>query len=432
MDTQIAENSIVNEIMKSAVPLKRTSQLDQLLEKMSNCKIVMLGESTHGTLEFYQWRRLISQRLIEKYGFKFIAVEGDWPDCWKLNRYIENGDGASARNVMKTFNRWPTWMWANEEAEKLVEWMHEHGGHFYGLDVYSLFDSLDAVKEFARKLEPALADELINSYGCFSKFDRNEKSYAKSLLEFPSGCREEAVASLRKLLRLRLDQTNADAPELFNAQQNAVIIQNAEQYYRSMIEGSEESWNVRDEHMLQTLDSLMHFHGNGAKVIVWAHNTHIGDYHATDMAKEGYVNLGGLARERYGMDNVFLVGFGTYEGEVLAGRAWGSPAEVMKLPEARLGSYENHFHQVAQQLSSIPFFMAFDRHDGSSLAQTRGHRAVGVVYETEYELTGHNYVPTSLANRYDAFVFVDHTKALKALKAPLNRKQFPETWPSGI
>jgi erythromycin esterase-like protein len=431
MKTLSDKNPIVNEILKSAVPLKRSSQLTQLLDQMSQKKVVMLGEATHGTSEFYQWRRIISQRLIEDYGFNFIAVEGDWPDCWKLNRYIETGEGENAQNIMHSFNRWPTWMWANEEAEKLVEWMRQYGGHFYGLDVYSLFESLDALREFSKKLDPQLAEQLNKAYDCFSTYNRNEKSYAKSLVAYPSGCSEEAISSLRKLLRLRLEQTTADSPELFNAQQNALIVQNAERYYRSMVEGDEDSWNVRDEHMMQTLDALLNFHGPGSKAVVWAHNTHIGDYHATDMLKEGYVNLGGLARERYGIDNVFLVGFGTYEGEVLAGRAWGSPAEIMKLPEARPGSYENHFHQVAEALSADQFYMAFDRHHESLLSQTKGHRAVGVVYQTDYEVAGHNYVPTSLANRYDAFVFVDHTQALKALKTPEDRKQFPETWPSG-
>jgi len=430
---ETGQNPVVNEIIKSAVPLRRASQFNQLLRKMSDCRVVMLGESTHGTAEFYQLRRMISQKLIEDHGFKFIAVEGDWPDCWKLNQYIENKKGQSARKLMQNFQRWPTWMWANEETEKLIEWMKEKKkGNFYGLDVYSLFESIDAVRDYTKKMDPELAEQIQKSYDCFTPFDRNEKAYAKSLVKFPQGCQEEVVTSLRKLLRLRMEQTQADNPELFNAQRNAAIVANAERYYRSMIEGTEESWNVRDEHMIQTLDSLLHFHGEGAKAIVWAHNTHIGDYHATDMLRAGYVNIGGLARERYGMENVFLVGFGTYEGEVLAGKAWGSPAEIMKLPEAKPGSYEDDFHQVAEKLSAEQFFVAFDRSHATSLERTQGHRAIGVVYETSYERTGHNYVPTSLANRYDAFVFVDHTSALKAIPTATDKKELPETWPSGV
>lgn len=432
--TEQIQNPIVKEVIKSAVPLKRASQFNQLLKKMADCKVVMLGEATHGTAEFYQLRRLISQKLMEDHGFRFIAVEGDWPDCWKLNQYIEKSSSkTSVRKVMQSFARWPTWMWANEETEKLIEWMKEKKkGKFYGLDVYSLFESIDAVQNYAKNLDPELAQQIQKAYACFHPYDRNEKAYAKSLVQYPAGCQEEVLSSLRKLLRLRLDQTQADSPDLFNAQRNAQIVANAERYYRSMIEGTEESWNVRDEHMIQTLDSLFHYHGEGSKAIVWAHNTHIGDYHATDMVKAGYVNIGGLAREKYGMDNVFLVGFGTYEGEVLAGKAWGSPGEVMKLPEAKPGSYENDFHQVAEKLSADQFFVAFDRSHATSLEKTQGHRAVGVVYETSYERTGHNYVPTSLANRYDAFVFVDHTSALKPIPTAIDRKELPETWPSGV
>ncbi len=421
----------IKEIIRAAVPLKQKQQLDQLVEKIASSRIVMLGEATHGTSEFYEWRRLISQRLIENHGFSFIAVEGDWPDCWRLNRYIETGNGKSAKEVMKSFNRWPTWMWANEESERLIEWMKVHGGHFYGLDVYSLFDSIEVVRAYARRLSPALASSLMEAYQCFDTFGRNEKAYAKSLAEFPRGCQDEVVAALRKLLRLRLEQSPLDEKALLDARQNAWVIRNAEKYYRSMFEGEEESWNVRDEHMLQILDNLLHHHGAQAKAIVWAHNTHIGDYHATDMLRAGYINLGGLAREKYGIQNVQLVGFGTYAGEVLAGRAWGAPGEVMKLPEARAGSIENQLHQVAQALSTNQFYMPLESKQDALLSGVQGHRAVGVVYESDFEFTGHNYVPTSLANRYDAFVFVDHTHALKALQTPEDRRQFPETWPSG-
>jgi erythromycin esterase len=425
------QNSIVQEILQTAVPLNQESKLNGLLKRMSQSRVVMLGEATHGTFEFYQLRRLISQKLIQDYGFQFIAVEGDWPDCWKLNQYIAAGEGSSARQIMQTFNRWPTWMWANEETEKLIEWMRKNGGNFYGLDVYSLFDSIDTIKEYAQKIKGPLSDEILKAYRCFDPYDRDEKAYARSLLKLPMGCQDEVIGSLRKLLRLRLEQTSSEAPELFNAKQNAKIIQNAERYYRSMVEGNEDSWNVRDEHMMETLDSLLLRHGEGAKCIVWAHNTHIGDYHATDMLEAGNINLGGLARERYGLDDVCLVGFGTYGGEVLAGKAWGSPAEIMKLPEARPGSYENDFHQVAQKLSEDRFFVSFDHSHESSLEQKQGHRAVGVVYQSSFERAGHNYVPTSLANRYDAFVFVDQTSALKAIATQESHKDLPETWPSG-
>jgi putative phosphoribosyl transferase len=400
-----------------------------LLRKISQARVVMLGEATHGTEEFYQIRKIISQNLIEDYGFNFVAVEGDWPDCYRLNEYVQLRGGKSAEDVMHEFKRWPTWMWANEQVADLVEWMKGRGAGFYGLDVYSLYESLDRVRTYAKKLDPELEKRVLESYSCFDFFNRNEKEYAKSLMKWPAGCEKEIIRILRDILRLRLEETHLHEHELFDVQQNAKIVRNAEKYYRAMMVGGAESWNIRDEHMMDSLDALLRYHGEGAKAIVWAHNTHIGDYHATDMVNEGYVNLGGLARERYGMDNVVLMGFGTYQGEVLAGRAWEAKPEIMKLPPALNSSYEDYFHKASEQIKAPQFYVVMNGDD--SLSLRKGHRAVGVVYQPVFESHGRNYVPTELSHRYDAFVFVDRTSSLRALPVVYEKGLLPETWPTG-
>lgn len=421
---------VLQQMKERAHPIESEKKLEPLIESLSQSRVVMLGEATHGTEEFYELRKLISERLIEDYGFKFIAVEGDWPDCSRLNKYIQDQEGESATEIMKSFKRWPTWMWANEQTADLIEWMKGRSAGFYGLDVYSLFESLDAIKSYAHKLDPDIGKRIVEAYSCFDFFDRDEIAYAKALIQWPQGCEKEILQNLRELLRLRLEDTHFHRHELFDAQQNAKIIRNAEKYYRSMMNGGAESWNIRDEHMMETLDSLLRYHGEGAKAIVWAHNTHIGDYHATDMIKEGYINLGGLARERYGMENVSLVGFGTYGGEVLAGRAWGARPEIMQLPKAAAGTYEDYLHRLSEEMNSSQFYL--DLKGDGALSLDKGHRAVGVVYQPIFESHGKNYVPTKLAQRYDSFIYIDTTSALKALPGQLEKGAIPETWPVGV
>lgn len=426
--TPYPNKQVVEDVERLLQPLT-SGGIDALARSLSDARVVMLGEATHGSEEFYKFRRLISERLIEDHGFKFIAVEGDWPDCYKLNHYIQTGEGGNARDIMKQFSRWPTWMWANDQTKILVEWMRGKNAGFYGLDVYSLYDSIDVVKRYAQKLVPDLRQRVLEAYSCFESFDNDEIAYSRSLAKFPSGCESEALDALRRLLRLRLEESSLQREELFDAQQNAKIIRNGERYYRAVLQGESESWNIRDEHMLETLMALLQKYDDGAKAIVWAHNTHIGDYHATDMREAGYVNLGGLAREKIGMENVKLVGFGTHHGEVLAGRAWDAQPEAMNLPPAAPGSYEDYFHKVAKDIEIEDYFLPL--RNIPSLSIKKGHRAVGVVYQTIFEQHGKNYVPTELSKRYDAFVYIDKTSALKAFPRPRDRGLLPETWPSG-
>lgn len=433
-----AKENIVLEIEKHSTPFDKATDLKEWIHQIAKHRIVMFGEATHGSKEFYHWRSEISKILIEKHGFSFIAVEGDWPDCNKLNQYIYSDDNQSATNVVRDgFHRWPTWMWSNEEIPSLIEWMKKKKlGGFYGLDVYSLFESIDEIKNKLAEYDSNLAYRIMEGYNCFESFERNELSYAQSLSRLPTGCQEEVIGNLRELLRLRLQDTRLTSKQLFDVQQNARVINNAEKYYRTMLSGGSESWNTRDYHMLETLENLLRYHCadnvKNSKAIVWAHNTHVGDYHATDMGEGGYINLGGLAREKFGVENVYLVGFGTHHGKVTAGRAWKTPQETMVLPTAKAGSYEDYFHRAAVNLEAEQFLTTFthlDKH--SPLYHKLGHRAVGVVYDPNDEKHGHNYVPTELANRYDAFIFVDETNALKPLSTNETPNIFPDTYPLG-
>lgn len=430
----IPNKNVSDEIVEVAKTFKNVGDLDKYIEEMANHRIVMLGESSHGTEEYYSLRREISQRLMRDYGFNFIAVEGDWPDCYKLNEYVYSEDKASSRDVVRSsFHRWPTWMWANEEIPSLIEWMKENEvGAFYGLDVYSLFESLDATKQYLKKLDPALANSLQTNYSCFDAFRNNEIKYAEHLVKLPRGCQQEVISNLRELLRLRVEDTKLTKNELFSIKQNARVIEKAEKYYRTMLSGRADSWNIRDTHMLETLEQLLNFHGASSKAIVWAHNTHIGDYHATDMLQDGYINLGGIARERFGIENVYLLGFGSHHGEVTAGKSWGAKVQTMQLPNAKPGSYEDYFHQACLNLKTNSLFVPLNKlESNSSLYQKLGHRAVGVVYDPLHERHGSNYVPTKLANRYDGFIFVDETHALKPIPSTIVYGEFPETYPSG-
>lgn len=413
--------------------LNTSKDLDALLDDIGNRPIVMLGEATHGTHEFYTWRTAISKRLMEEKGFNFIAVEGDWPDCYKINRYVKGykDAGDSIKDVLRHFDRWPTWMWANWEVAALAEWLREHNhgkanekkAGFYGLDVYSLWDSMYAMMDYLQKEDPQAAQAVKKAIQCFEPFEENEHAYARYSLTRHS-CRDQVLALLKEI-RLKAQFLDGDREAGFNTEQNALIAVNAEKYYSAMMSFDNDSWNVRDTHMMETLARLLSLHGSSAKGIVWAHNTHIGDARATDMRRAGMVNIGQLAREQYGINSVYLVGFGTYQGAVIAGEAWGAPMEVMNVPEAREGSVEHLLHRQSTQNR----YLLFNADDSQSqFGDSIRHRAIGVVYDPERERIG-NYVPSVMANRYDAFVFIDQTSALHALHMQPHNEKLPETYP---
>lgn len=434
----MAEDTLVEAVRERALPLRDDGDLDPLLERIGDAHVVLLGEASHGTADFYTWRDRISRRLIAEKGFTFIAVEGDWPDCYALNLYAKEwGEvGASAREVVHAFSRWPTWMWANEEVIALAEWLREHNRGrvddakvgFYGLDVYSLYDSIDVVTRYLERVDPALAARARSSYGCFDPYEEDVQEYAWATAMVPTDCEEEVIATLAEL-RQKGPGFRREGPEaFFNAEQNALVAQNAERYYRAMIRGGAASWNVRDTHMMETLDRLMKYHGPGAKTIVWEHNTHVGDARATDMARSGMVNVGQLAREAYGGD-VVITGFSSYAGSVIAGAEWGAPMRRMEVPAAQPGSWEHVFHQASPE-DKLLLLEGFDEVPGA--LDRRGHRAIGVVYHPEREAYG-NYVPTVLPYRYDAMIYVDQSEALHPLHfEPAAEHEVPETYPTGM
>jgi erythromycin esterase-like protein len=433
---------LVSELRERARPLRSADDLDPLLERIGDARYVLLGEASHGTHEYYTWRTEISRRLIREKGFNFIAVEGDWPDCYRVNRYVQGrpGSGESAFQVLHAFDRWPTWMWANREVAHLAEWLRDHNDGlpeerkvgFYGLDVYSLWDSMRSVTEYLDRTDPELAKKARWAYRCFDPYTEDVQEYARSTRWVPTSCEQEVVSALVELRRAAGELQHLDGQPAreayFNAEQNALVAKNAELYYRTMVQGGSESWNVRDQHMMLTLDRLMDFHGKDAKAIVWEHNTHIGDARATDMARAGMFNVGQLAREQHAAEGVVLVGFGSHRGSVIAGAEWEAPMERMRVPEARPGSWEALMHECGGDR----LWLLSDRGLARHWYEVRGHRAIGVVYNPDHEAFG-NYVPTVLPQRYDAFLFIDRTHALQPLHLhPHVEHEVPETYPSGV
>ncbi len=417
--------------------LEGPEDLDPLLERIGEACCVLLGEASHGTSEYYAWRARISERLIREKGFSFIAVEGDWPDCYEVNRCVKGypDSGKDAREALRAFERWPTWMWANEEVASLTEMLRGHNRDLpeegkiglYGLDVYSLRESMDEIISYLERADPAAVPTARRAYGCFEPYGGDAREYARATAFVPTSCEEEVVSLLSELRGGGAARYGDDPEARFAAEQNALVVKNAEAYYRAMVRGGAASWNVRDRHMAETLERLMQHHGAEAKGIVWAHNTHIGDARHTDMARSGMVNVGQLVREQRGEEDVVLVGFGSYRGSVIAGARWGAPMERMTVPPAREGSWEDVMHAAGEEDRLLIFSGA--RADG--LLEPRAHRAIGVVYDPTTERHT-NYVPTVLPLRYDAFVYLDETEALHAFEMRAREDgEPPETFPSG-
>jgi len=432
------EETIVSLIEDKSYSLMNEKDLQPLFDRIGDAQIVLLGEASHGTHEFYTWRSYITQQLIKQKGFQFIGVEGDWPDCYQLNRYIKNypSAGKNSFEVLKQFNRWPTWMWANWEIVALAEWLYDHNKSlpvnkkigFYGLDVYSLWESMNAIMKYLKHIDPSALKTAEEAFHCFEPYQKDEgKSYARATQFVPELCKDEVVELLRKI-KERLPQYNTDHENVFNVQQNAYVTVNAERYYRAMIKGGAHSWNVRDSHMSDTLDRLLQFHGEGTKAIIWEHNTHIGDARATDMTTDGMFNVGELVRLKHHEKGVVLVGFGSYRGEVIAGKSWGAEMERIEMPPAMKGSWEFMLHKAGPEnkLLLMDDFMNYQLMENHI-----GHRAIGVVYNPKYEQYG-NYVPSLLPMRYDAFIYFDHTHALHPLHIEPDGHQMPETYPFGV
>ncbi|WP_281890309.1 erythromycin esterase family protein [Paenibacillus sp. YYML68] len=403
-------------------PFHRQEDLNVLIPSCAASRFVLLGEASHGTSEFYSVRAELTRRLISEQGFRFIAVEGDWPACFEVNRYVKGLPGAATTAkdaLLQAFNRWPIWMWANEETESLIEWLkfynesqppHLRVG-FYGIDVYSLWESMEAVIAYLERTNSEHVDAAKKAFACFGPFGREAQSYGLSASIFGEGCEKEVVELLTKL-RIERGRTAAAQEDALDAEMNALVALHAEHYYRTMITDDVESWNIRDRHMTEAVLRIADYYGHGAKGLVWEHNTHIGDARATDMAADGMVNVGQLLREQTPEGSVYAVGFGTHRGTVMAAYGWGETPSVMEVPPARDGSREELLHQ----LGSGNRIILFDAEsENGPLQEPIGHRAIGVVYHPQNERG--NYVPSRMPTRYNAFVYIEETKAVRPLAA---------------
>jgi erythromycin esterase len=428
---------VTDDIARLATPLESPRDLDPLLERVGDARCVLLGEASHGTADYYGWRAALTRRLIAERGFTFVAVEGDWPDCWQVNCYVRGASSVgSAREVLHGYERWPTWMWANTEVAEFAEWLRscndarapgERVG-FYGLDVYSLWESMDAILGYLREHEPNAVEAAQRAFRCFEPYGEDPQEYAWATRLAPTSCEDAVVALLREVRDEATRHPGEDPEGHLNAEQNAEVAAGAERYYRAMVRGGAESWNVRDVHMADTLDRLLRHHGPDAKAVVWEHNTHIGDARATDMAADGMVNVGQLVRERHGRDRVVLVGFGGHRGSVIAGAHWGAPMERMRVPPARAGSVEDLLESALGGERAL-FVFPPAAEQPRWLTETHPHRAIGVVYDPARERWG-NYVPTVLGDRYDAFCSFSETTALHPLHLrDAGDAREPETYP---
>lgn len=422
---------------------------DALITSIGDARVVLLGESTHGTHEFYHERARITRRLVEEEGFTVVAVEADWPDAYRVNRFVRGrGQDSSAAEALGGFERFPTWMWRNTDVLTLVDWLCEYNAArprgkpaagFYGLDLYSMFTSMHEVVKYLDGVDPEAAERARYRYGCFEVFGEDSQAYGFAAeVGARRSCEDQAVKQLEDLRQGAADLASRDGripeDEYFYAEQNARLVLNAEEYYRSMFGGRVSSWNLRDQHMAETLEALLqHFDADGrrTRAVVWAHNTHVGDARATEMGSHGELNLGQLARERLGAD-AFAVGFSTYSGYVTAASNWDAPPERKQVRPGLPDGYEALFHQVgvANMLLRIRGDAELERELGSS----RLERAIGVIYRSETERLSH-YFHARLAEQFDAMIHLDRTRAVEPLEpGHLWRpgEEAPETFPSGL
>ena len=418
------------------------------MERIGDAHFVLLGEASHGTHEFYRIRSEITKQLIQTKGFTAVAVEADWPDAYRVNRYVRGGlDDADATESLGGFRRFPQWMWRNADVLDFVGWLRSHNDGargeaapvgFYGLDLYSLHASIEAVLTYLGHIDPPAAQRALERYSCFDHFGVDPQAYGYATSGgFALSCEAEVVEQLVDLRRSAAAYAQRDGQraidDLFYAEQNARLVQNAERYYRAMFGSRVSSWNVRDRHMAETLHELVGYlgrTGSAPKVVVWAHNSHLGDARATEMGTSGELNVGQLARETYGLDAV-LVGFSTYAGTVTAASNWDEPAQRKRVRPALEGSYEALFHEMGVPNCLIDTAANADVH--SLLRQPRLQRAIGVIYRPETERLSH-YFHARLADQFDAVLHYDVTRAVEPMErsGSWEKGELAETYPSGL
>ncbi|MFN7141188.1 MAG: erythromycin esterase family protein [Limisphaerales bacterium] len=422
---------------------------DGLLEMIGDARFVLLGESTHGTHEFYRERAQITKRLIKEKGFTAIAVEADWPDAYRVNRFVRGeSEDMDAEEALQDFKRFPTWMWRNADVLDFVGWLREYNDKvadpvrkigFYGMDLYSLHSSIHAVLDYLRKQDPEEARRARARYSCFEHFGEDPQSYAfAATSSHMNSCEEEVIRQLVEIRRRSTDylknHRREAADEYFFAEQNARLVKNAEQYYRSMFYGRQSSWNLRERHMVETVSMLAeHLEKTRElpqKLVVWAHNSHLGDARGTQMADRGELNVGQLMRERFA-DQTVLVGFTTFSGSVTAASEWDAPAERKRVRDALPESYEGIFNKVGFERFFLNLRDNPEIHE--RLSEAKLERAIGVIYLPQTERMSH-YFEARLSEQFDAVLHFDQTRAVEPMErsAQWRKGDIPETFPFSV
>jgi erythromycin esterase-like protein len=450
MSYAYATRRLIADVVRDAAhPLTGSlKEFDPLLDVIGDARLVLLGEASHGTHEFYRERAQITKRLVTEKGFQAVAVEADWPDAYRVNSYVRGEPGdAEAIDALASFKRFPAWMWRNADVLDFIGWLREHNDQidqpgrrvgFYGLDLYSLHASMEAVLNYLDKVDPDGAARARERYACFEQFGPDPQTYGHEAgLGLSESCEQEVIHQLLELQSYAAEYARRNGfratDDFFYAEQNARLVKNAERYYREMFRGRVSSWNLRDHHMTETLVALMsHLQAQGrpAKIVVWAHNSHLGDARATDMARAGEMNVGQLVREHYGK-NAVLVGFSTSNGTVTAASNWGGPAERKIVRPALGDSFEGLFHET-----DLPRFLLTFRGGGraaSVLDKPMLERAIGVIYRPETERMSH-YFHARITDQFDAVLHFDHTRAVEPLErtAEWEEGELPETYPTGM
>jgi erythromycin esterase-like protein len=445
----MAKDTGVEAVREGAHALTGAPQeYDPLMRLIGDARVVLLGEASHGTHEFYQERARITARLIEEKGFTAVAVEADWPDALRVDRYVRGrSEDEFATEALADFKRFPTWMWRNTDVAEFLDWMRERNdalpegaskAGFYGLDLYSLRASMESVLRYLEQVDPAAARQARERYACFDHFGEDTQVYGfATSMGLSKSCEEEVVHQLVELQRHAIERARRggrEEEEAFYAEQNARVVMNAEAYYRSMFVQEVSSWNLRDRHMAETIEQLVAYlerRGERAKIVVWAHNSHVGDARAAERAQRGELNVGQLVRERYGRDAV-LIGFTTHHGTVTAASDWDAPAERKRVRPALPGSYETLFHET-----QVPRFLLAlrERQDDAteSLREAELERAIGVIYRPETERASH-YFYARLPEQFDAILHFDETRAVEPLErtAEWVAGEVPETYPFAV
>ena len=410
--------------------------LEPMLQRIGDARVVLLGEATHGTSEFYRMRERISRELIERKGFSFVAIEGDWPDAARIDHYVRHREYPPSEWV--AFARFPTWMWRNREMREFVDWLRVHNADvepgkrvaLHGLDLYSLYNSIRAVLEYLDTVDPQTAEVARLRYGCLTPWQADPTTYGQAALTGAyRTCEQEVTSMLADLMQKRRAYAEHDGERFLDAVQNASLVANAERYYRTMYYGSRSSWNLRDSHMFETLQNLLRFHGPSSKAIVWAHNSHVGDSAATEMSTRDEYNIGHLCRQEFRSAS-YSIGFGTNGGTVAAASNWDEPMEIKIVRPAMVGSYERLCHEAGDPRFLLPLRSLTPAPLGAALMQPRLERAIGVIYRPETELQSH-YFEAVLPRQFDEYVWFDETNAV----TPLHTKELeglPDTYPFGL